>query len=78
MIAHPKTMQIVIDQRWQELRVETLRERRVMTALEQTPAATPFAAPWLRLANVVRMLNPILGRDVEIGMPRSVRRSLIS
>ena len=77
MVAHPKSMQTVIDQRWHELRVETQRERRVMSALEQTPAATPVATLRLRLANAVRMLPAVLGRDVDMGMPRSVQRSLV-
>jgi hypothetical protein len=78
MVAHPKSMQTVIDQRWHELHVEVDRERLAMTALRQIPAATPPA--WLRLllANAVRTLHPILGRDLEIGMPRGVQRSLIS
>ena len=78
MIAHPKTMQTVIDQRWHELRVEVDLERLAMTALEQTPAATPFATLRLHIANAVRKLHPILGGDLEFGMPRGFRRSLIS
>ena len=78
MIAHPKTMQIVIDQRWHDLRVEVDHERLAMTALEQTPAATPYATLRLHIANAARAPYPILGRDREIGMPRGAQRSLIS
>jgi hypothetical protein len=77
MIAHPKTMQTVIDQRWHELRVEVERERLSMTALEQTAAVTPVATLRLRVAKAVRMLQPILGRHWEIGMLRGAQRSLI-
>jgi hypothetical protein len=78
MIARPKTMQTAIDQRWHDLRVEVDRERLAMTAREQSPVAAPPA--WLRLllANAVRKLHPILGGDLEFGMPRGFRRSLIS
>ena len=78
MIAHPKAMQIVIDQRWHELRVEIDHERLAMTAREHPPVAAPPA--WLRLyiANAVGKLHPILGGDLEFGMPRGFRRSLIS
>ena len=37
---HPKTMQMVTDQRWHELQVKTHRERLGMTADEQQPGAT--------------------------------------
>jgi hypothetical protein len=77
MIAHPKTMQTVIDQRWHELRVEVNRERLAMTALEQTPAATPIATLRLHVGNAVRMLQPILARHWEIGMLCGAQRSLI-
>ena len=78
MVAHPKTMQIVIDQRWHDLRVEIDHEQLAMTARAQSPVAAPPA--WLRLyiANAVRKLHPILGGDLEFGMPRGYRRSLIS
>ena len=77
MVAHPKTMQMVIDQRWHELRVEVERERLAMTALEQTPAATPFATLRLHVGNSVRTLQPLLGHHLAIGMPRGAQRSLI-
>jgi hypothetical protein len=77
MVAHPKTMQTVIDQRWHELRVEVERERRAMTTLEQTPAATPIATLRLHVGNPVRMLQASLGRHLANGMPRGAQRSLI-
>ena len=76
MVAHPKTMQTVIDQRWHELRVATQRERLVMTAREQTPAVAPTATLRLHVINAVRMLPVILSRPVAIGMPRRIQRSL--
>ena len=77
MIAHPKTMQTVIDQRWHELRVEVERERLAMTALEQIPATTPLATLRLRVVNAVRVTQLILRRHLAIGMPRGAKRSLI-
>jgi hypothetical protein len=77
MVAHPKTMQTVIDQRWHEVRVEVDRERLAMIALEHPSAATPMATLRLHGANAMRMLSPILGRHLDIGMPRGAQRSLI-
>ena len=68
MVAHPKTMQIVIDQRWRELRVEVDRERLAMTPHEQTPGGTPLPPLWLRVVTAVRMLLPIFSRGSEIRM----------
>ena len=61
MVAHPKTMQTVIDRRWHELRVEVDRERRAMTAREQSLRTTPLATLRLRAVNAVQMLRPIFG-----------------
>lgn len=77
MLPHPKTMQTVIDQRWHELRVEVEDERLTMTAPEQTLAATPIASLRLHVGNAVRLLQPILGHRLAIGMPRDAQRSLI-
>ena len=77
MVAHPKSMQTVIDPRWHELRDEVDRERRAMTAREQSLAVTPFARVRLHVTNAVRMLPAMLSRPVAIGMPRSTQRSLI-
>jgi hypothetical protein len=77
MIAHPKTMQMVIDQRWHELHAEVDRERLAMTSLEQTPAATPFATLRLRVAEAVRMVQPIRGGHLEIRMPRNAQRPAV-
>jgi hypothetical protein len=77
MIAHPKTMQIVIDQRWHELRVEVDRERLAMTALEQPPAASPVASLRLRVADAVRKLQPIRGGRLELGMSGEAQRPAV-
>ncbi len=77
MVAHPKTMQTVIDQRWHELRVETQRERITMTAREQTPAVAPTATLRLHVINAVRMLPPIFGGRLNVAMPRNAQRPAV-
>ena len=44
MIPHPKTMQMVTDQRWDELQVKTRRERLGMATHEQQPGSTSAGA----------------------------------
>jgi hypothetical protein len=77
MIPHPKTMQMVTDQRWDELQVKTRRERLGMTTHEQQPGTASRATLRLHVCNAVRMLQPILGRHVEIGMPHDARRTAV-
>ena len=77
MVAHPKTMQTVIDQRWHELRVETQRERITMTAREQFPQATPLEMLRLRVVNAVQMLPPIFGGRLNVAMPRNAQRPAV-
>ena len=77
MIAHPKTMQTVIDQRWHELRVETQRERLAMTAQEQTPGGTPLPTLRLRVVSAMRMLPPILSRGLELRVSGDARRPAV-
>jgi hypothetical protein len=77
MIPHPKTMQMVTDQRWDELQVKTHRERLAMTTHGQQPGAPSRATLRLHVVNAVRTRRPIFGRRLEIGMPRGAQRSLI-
>jgi hypothetical protein len=74
MIAHPMTMQMVIDQCWHELRGEVERERLAMTAREQTPAATPSATLRLHVGNAVRLLRPIFARRQEVRLSDDVQQ----
>jgi hypothetical protein len=77
MIPHPKTMQMVTDQRWHELQVKTHRERLAMITRGQQPGAASRATLRLPVVNAVRMLRPNFSRHLEIGVPRGAQRSLI-
>jgi hypothetical protein len=77
MVAHPMSMQTVIDQRWHEVRVEVDRERLAMTALEQPPAASAVATLRLRIATAVQMLQPIRGGRLEIGISGDAQRPAV-
>jgi hypothetical protein len=68
MIPHPKTMQMVTDQRWHELQVKTHRERLAMITRGQQPGAASRATLRLHVVNAVRLLRPRIGRHLEIGM----------
>ena len=50
MIPHPKTMQMVTDQRWHELQGEVARERLGMVTLPESESREPFHCPPLRRA----------------------------
>jgi hypothetical protein len=78
MIPHPKTMQMVTDQRWDELQVKTHRERQGMTTHGQQPGAASRATLRLPVVNAVRMLRPNFCRHLQIRVPRGAQRSLIS
>ena len=77
MIPHPKTMQAVTDQHWHQLRVETQRERLAMTSREQQAEATHHATLRLHVVSALRMLQPIFGPRLDIGMPRDAQRPVI-
>ena len=77
MIPHPKMMQAVTDQRWHEVQVRTQRERLAMTAHEQMPGGTDLPTLRVRVVNAVRIRLPILGRCLDIGMPRDAQRSAV-
>ena len=77
MIPHPKTMQVVTDQRWHEVQVRTHRERLAMTTSGQAPRASHLATLRLHVAHAVRMLQSILGRRLDIGMPRDAQQPVI-
>jgi hypothetical protein len=66
MLPHPKTMQAITDQHWQDLRIKTGRERLAMTTHGQTPGATHLAPLRLRVGNAVRRLRPIFTRRQEV------------
>jgi hypothetical protein len=78
MIPHPKTMQMVTDQRWHELQVKTHRERLAMITRGQQPGAASRATLRLPVVNAVRMLRPNFCRHLQIRVPRGAQRSLIS
>jgi hypothetical protein len=66
MLPHPKTMQAITDQRWQDLRIKTGRDRLAMTTHRQTGGTAPLATLRLRGGNPVRLLWPIFGRRQEV------------
>jgi hypothetical protein len=66
MLPHPKTMQTITDQHWQDLRIKTSRERLAITAHRQSPGAAYLAPLRLRFGNAVWLLRPIFARRQEV------------
>jgi hypothetical protein len=76
MIPHPNTMQMVTDQRWDELQVKTRRERLGMVAHQQ-PGATSRATLRLHVVDVVRKLQQHFGRRLAPGISHDARRPAV-
>jgi len=74
MLPHPKTMQAITDQHWQDLRIKTGRERLAMTTHRQTGGTAPLATLRLRGGNPVRLLRPIFGRRQEVRLSRDAQQ----